>query len=211
VTRLVRADPVLGRHLFRVSAGGPVRRWCRRADLDTALGMALTALSLGFRPDDLEVTVGHLDPHAQPEDTRVSRVAAGAPWPTGTAVAVAARVGAIRIGVPPGAALTAPVTFADGDGFLRHALLVPGSPLAATPTVWLDGGSFLATHVHGRIDGQALLELHLGTSLHGAPDGRAPEHTASGAPLSAWRTAIARILMTVERALADAGFEPVSG
>lgn len=133
----------------------------------------------------------------------------GTPWPDGMVVAFSGTVGAIRVALPAGASLADTTAFACDAGFVRRGVVTEAPSLGdIVHTEWVEGGALMETRVHARIDGQAFIELWLGTSLHGVHDQRDAAYVIEGATLAAWREANQRMLAAIERALSAAGFEP---
>ena len=207
---LLRADPVLGRHLFRTDPYRSIQPWQRAAGLATSLRDAFVAIEPWLRFEELAVTLGTIDASGAVEFGDVVCPASLARWPRATTVAAAGVVGAIRIGLPRAAQLGRTTQFACDSGFLREARVRPAAPLGELPTVWLDGSELMEVRVSGHIDRQAHLELQLGTSLYGAPDQRDPAMVVEGAPLAAWRTASRPILAAIGEALVATGYVPAS-
>lgn len=86
----------------------------------------------------------------------------------------------------------------------------PAAPLGKFSTAWIEGTALMEVRCRGHIDGQAHLELQLGTSLHGADDQRDAAMTVDGASLSEWRMASQPVLTAIGQALATEGFTPAS-
>ena len=208
MSALVRADPVLGRHLFRADPNGSVQPWRREAGLETALRDAFVAVEPWLRFEDLVVTLGTIDEYGMADAGDVVCPASLAHWPGATAVAAAGVVGAIRIGLPRTAQLGSTTQFACDSGFVRQARVLPAAPLGELSTAWIEGSAFMEVRVRGHIDGQAHLELQLGTSLYGAPDHRDSAMMVEGASLSEWRAASQPVRKAIDQALAAAGFAP---
>jgi len=208
VSTLLRADPVLGRHLFCTDPNSAIQPWRRRDGLATSLRDAFVAVDPWLRFENLVVTLGTIGDNGMAELGDMACPASLARWPQAAAVAAAGVVGAIRIGLPPTAQLGRTAQFACDSGFLRQALVRPAAPLGKLSTVWLDGSALMEVRVSGHIHGQAHVELQLGTSLYGVPDQRDPEMVVEGAPLSAWRAASRPVLAAIGQALAATGFAP---
>lgn len=208
MSTLVRADPVLGRHLFRADAHGPTQHWSRETRLEAALRDAFVAVEPWLRFEELTVTLGTTDEYGTAEPGDVVQPPSPDRWPTVPAVEATGVVGAIRIAVPRTAHLGGTIQFACESGFVRRAAVAPAEPLGEADTVWLEGSAMMEVRLRGRIDGQAHLKLQLGTSLHGAADARDPTIVVDGASLAEWRTATRSVVAAMAQALMAAGFLP---
>ncbi len=208
MTARVRADPVLGRHLFCTDPNSSIQPWRRRTGLASSLRDAFVAVEPWLRFEDLVVTLGTIDDNGVTESGDVAFPASLARWPRATAVAAAGVVGAIRIGLPRTAQLGRTTQFACDSGFVREARVLPAAPLGELSTAWIDGSGLMEVRVRGHINGQAHLELQLGTSLYGVPDQRDPAMMVEGAPLSEWRAASRPVLSAIGQALTATGFAP---
>lgn len=208
MSALLRADPVLGRHLFCTDPNSSIQPWRRDAGLATSLRDAFVAVEPWLRFENLVVSLGTIGVNGVVEFGDVACPASLARWPAATTVAAAGVVGAIRIGLPLTAQLGRTTQFACDSGFVRQARVLPAAPLDKLSTVWLDGGALMEVRVGGHIDGQAHVELQLGTSLYGVPDQRDPAMVVEGAPLAEWRAASRPVLSAIGRALGAIGFAP---
>jgi hypothetical protein len=208
VSELLRADPVLGRHLFCTDPNRSIQPWQRRDGLATSLRDAFVAVEPWLRFENLVVTLGTIDENGAIESGDVACPASLARWPRATAVAAAGVVGAIRIGLPVTAQLGRTTQFACDSGFLRQARVLPAAPLDKLSTAWIEGSADMEVRVRGHLNSQVRIELQLGTSLYGVPDQRDPEMVVEGAPLSAWRAASRPVLAAIGQALAATGFVP---
>jgi len=208
VSARLRADPVLGRHLFCTDPTSSIQTWRRGAGLASSLRDAFVAVEPWLRFENLVVTLGTIGDNGVAEYGDMACPASLARWPAATTVAAAGVVGAIRIGLPRTAQLGRTTQFACDNGFVRQALVRPAAPLGELTTVWIDGSALMEVRVSGHIDGQAHVELQLGTSLYGTPDQRDPAMVVEGAPLSEWRAASRPVLSAIGRALEATGFAP---
>lgn len=210
MTARLRADLVFGRHLFCTDPNSSIQSWRRRTGLASSLRDAFVAIEPWLRCEDLVVTLGTIDDNGITESGDVACPTSLARWPKATAVAAASVVVAIRIGLPRTAQLGGTTQFACDSGLVRQARVLPAAPLGELSTVWIDGSALMEVRVRGHIDGQAHVELQLGTSLYGVPDQRDPTMVVEGAPLSEWRAASRPVLSAIGQALTATGFAPAS-